>query len=344
MLNQPVTDPLELAREARLRYVSDTKLKGFSRRKHGKGFSYLDKDGNTVRDPRILERLKSIYIPPAWREVWISPTANGHIQATGRDEKGRKQYVYHADWIEACQENKFNRMIQFGRNLPRIRERLEHDMASREMNKERVLATVVWLLQNTFIRIGNDEYAKTNESYGLTTITQDHVELKGNRAILEFKGKSGVMHSVDVRNPRIVRTIRRCIELPGYELFRYRDGGEYQSIDSADVNEYLREITGDEFSAKDFRTWGGTTLAADTLTDIGIYQTETECKKNITTAVKEVSKHLRNTPTVCRTYYIHPRVPGSYEDRALVDHFRKFSKTIPGLSVRETALIDLLER
>lgn len=322
-----ITEQLqEQAKESGLRYVSD-KSKGISRVKKGKSFAYLDTDGARIKNPDTIHRINKLRIPPAWKNVWICKSPNGHIQATGLDERGRKQYIYHADWISMCQQNKFEKMLDFSEVLPRIRERISQDMNLPGFSEKRILATIVWLLEHTYIRIGNPEYAKENKSFGLTTLRNQHVDVSGNTVTFEFKGKSGVYHSVDISHPRVAKTIRKLEELPGYELFQYIDENKKRRpVDSSEVNDYLKEIAKDDISAKDFRTWGGTVLSAVTLKDLGIFENKTQLKKNVTAAVKTVCKHLGNTPTVCRSYYIHPTVLTTYEKEILIPHFEKVQK------------------
>lgn len=340
-----ITDPLIIAKQAKLRYVSDKKHKGFSRELRGKHYSYFDPKGEQIKDSVMVDRINGLRIPPAWQNVWISANDRGHIQAIGYDEKGRKQYIYHPEWIEMMQQNKFNKVIYFGERLPRIRRHVNEDLALPGLPKERVLATLVWMLQHTFIRIGNEEYAKENQSFGLTTLRNKHVEMHESTVSLNFKGKSGVMHEIDITNPRIVKTIRKCVELPGYELFHYLDeNGKKSTIDSEDVNQYLKHITDEDFTAKDFRTWGGTVLAASTLNTLGNYDTQKLMVKNIRAAVKNVSQHLRNTIAVCRKYYIHPTVIQSYEEQELVPFFQSFEGKKSGLTPQEFALINLLKK
>jgi DNA topoisomerase-1 len=310
-------DPVASAKAAGLRYVTDT-LPGIRRRRSGKGWTYLDPAGKVITDTEVRIRINSLAIPPAWKDVWICPRANGHLQATGRDARGRKQYRYHPDWREVRDETKFTKMIAFAEALPGIRARVEEDMKLRGMPREKVLAAVVKLLETTLIRVGNEEYAKQNESYGLTTLHTDHVEVSGSTIQFEFRGKSGVQHSVGVRDRRLARIIERCQELPGEELFTYLDeNGETKNVDSGDVNDYLREITGYDFTAKDFRTWGGTVLTFFALSRIGPADTETQRKKNVVEAVKQVAQSLRNRPATCRKFYIHPAVLETYDDSTL---------------------------
>jgi DNA topoisomerase-1 len=342
---QNITTPEydELAKQANLRYISDTKP-GFTREKKGEKFIYLDKENKIITDQEILDRITNLRIPPAWIAVWISPTANGHIQATGRDEKGRKQYIYHPKWHELASETKFNKMIYFSEVLPEIRAKIDQDMLISSLSQERVLATIVWLLDNTYIRIGNEEYAQENNHYGLTTLRNKHVTTEGSEVIFEFTGKSGKKHKVGVSHQRVARTIRRLEEIPGYELFQYLDEeGQRHPIDSQDVNDYLRSLTGESISAKDFRTWGGTTISAKTLTKIGDYETNGELKTNIKTAVTTVSSHLGNTPTVCRSYYIHPTIIKTYTNKQLIPFFSTNTKVIKGLQKSESATKELLK-
>jgi DNA topoisomerase-1 len=310
-------DPVASARAAGLRYVTDTQP-GFTRRRSGKGWTYLDRDGKAIRDTEERLRINALAIPPAWTDVWICPRANGHLQATGRDARGRKQYRYHADWRQVRNETKFTKMIAFAEALPALRVEIEEDLKLRGMPREKVLAAVVKLLETTLIRVGNDEYAKQNDSFGLTTLHTDHVEVTGSTIQFEFRGKSGVQHSVGVRDRRLARIIERCQELPGEDLFTYVDeDGASRNIDSGEVNDYLREKTGHDFTAKDFRTWGGTVLAFFALSRIGPADTATERKRNVVEAVKQVAQSLRNRPATCRKFYIHPAVLETYEEQTL---------------------------
>jgi DNA topoisomerase-1 len=314
---------LELKKH-RLRYISDS-IPGFTREKKGKDFVYRDTDGKLV-NKETHDRLELLSIPPAWTDVWISPKQNGHIQATGRDEKRRKQYIYHEEWNKIRQENKFEKMIFFGDVLPTLRAEIEGALKEKILSPRKVLATVVWLLGNTYIRVGNQEYAKENQSYGLTTLREKHTEIIGNTVHFEFTGKSGIEHSVEVTHPQVVRTIRQLEDIPGYELFKYTKDGEKHVVTSEEVNDFLQSITGEEITAKDFRTWGGTVLAGDKLYETGPFTSKTQAQKNITSAVKEVAKHLRNTPTVSRSYYIHPYIPESYNGNILIPHFEGYYK------------------
>jgi DNA topoisomerase-1 len=249
--------PAQSAKDAGLRYVSDL-MPGIRRKRSGKGFRYLDADGKAVRDRETLARIKSLVVPPAWKDVWICANPKGHLQATGRDARGRKQSRYHPQWRAIRDETKYERMLIFGASLPTIRERVEHDLALPGLPRRKILATVVRLMETTFIRVGNDEYARKNHSYGLTTLRNRHVEVEGSKVTFNFQGKSGVRHAIDLQDRRLAKIIRRCQEIPGYELFQYLDNeGEHHTIDSADVNDYLREISNQDFTAKDFRTWAG---------------------------------------------------------------------------------------
>ncbi|HEX5689219.1 MAG TPA: DNA topoisomerase IB [Roseiflexaceae bacterium] len=341
--------PAEAARAAGLRYVSDAKP-GIERKRAGKHFSYVDPDGKTIRDKETLGRIKSLAIPPAWQGVWICPQANGHLQATGRDAKGRKQYRYHPRWRETRDDNKYSRMIAFARALPAIRERVKADMGRSGMPREKVLATVVRLLETTLIRIGNEEYAKTNQSFGLTTMRDKHVAVEGAKLHFAFRGKSGVKHQIDVNDRRLAGIVKRSRELPGYELFQYLDeAGQQQTIDSADVNDYLRSIAGDDFSAKDFRTWAGTVLAALTLQEFESFDSETQAKKNIVQAIERVAERLGNTPSVCRKCYVHPAILDAYLDGSMLDTVKQLAEQelaadLSKLPPEEAAVLALLQQ
>ncbi len=308
----PGTDPVEAAEAAGLTYVSDA-APGISRRRAGKGFRYIGPTGTAVRDAATLARIRSLTVPPAYTDVWISPDPRGHIQATGRDARGRKQYRYHPKWREVRDETKFGRMLAFSEALPALRERVESDLSKPGLPREKVLAAVVRLLESTCIRVGNDEYARNNKSFGLTTLQDRHVTFSGARMTFSFRGKSGKDHECDVTDRRLARIVERCQALPGEELFQYVDeAGERQTIGSGDVNAYLREITGQEFTAKDFRTWAGTMLAARELRQMELGATAKETKSNILMAVDKVSDLLNNTRAVCRKYYVHPTILETY--------------------------------
>jgi DNA topoisomerase I len=301
-----VVDPKGAAESIGLRYVSVEQL-GFLRRKSGRGFRYVNPDGATVTDTQVLKRIRSLVIPPAWTEVWICRSANGHIQATGRDAKGRKQYRYHAAFREIRESSKYEHMIAFAHALPGIRAKVREHMALRGLPRQKVLATVVHLLELTLIRVGNDDYARQNDSYGLTTLKSRHLAIDGAELRFRFKGKSGRHWSVSIKDRRVAKVLRACQELPGQQLLQYiNDAGERQDIDSADVNAYLREITGADITAKDFRTWGGTVLAALALREFASFESVTVAKRNIRAAIEKVAARLGNTPTICRKCYVHP--------------------------------------
>ncbi len=318
-----ITDPVASAKTAGLRYVSDTQP-GIRRQRSGSGFRYRNPDGTPVRDAETLTRIRSLVIPPAWSGVWICPSPNGHLQATGRDARGRKQSRYHPHWREVRDETKYERMMLFGAVLPGIRARVEHDLALPGLPREKILAAIVRLLETTFIRVGNTEYARTNHSYGLTTLRNRHVSVKSATVTFNFKGKSGVEHSIDLQDRRLARIVQRCRELPGYELFQYLDrDGTRHSIDAADVNEYLRQITEQDFTAKDFRTWAGTVLACSLLRGFEPADSETQAKKNVVAAIKTVAERLGNTPAVCRKCYVHPTVLESYLGGSMLKAFEE---------------------
>jgi DNA topoisomerase-1 len=312
-----VSDPAESAKAAGLRYVSDDRP-GIQRRRCGKGFTYLGVNGERIHDPGELQRIKSLAVPPAYNDVWICPLTNGHLQATGRDAKGRKQYRYHPLWRTIRDQTKFTRLLIFSKALPSIRKRLAEDLALRGLPKQKVLAAVVQLMELTQIRVGNEAYARENESYGMTTLQDEHVDVSGSKLRFRFKGKSGVEHDIQLTDRRLAKIVKRCQELPGQDLFQYIDeNGDYQTIGSSDVNEYLREITGEDFTAKDFRTWAGSVLAASQLVEIGAFTSQTVAKKNITQAIKVVATHLGNRPATCRKYYVHPAIVDAYLNESL---------------------------
>jgi DNA topoisomerase-1 len=310
-------DPLVAARAAQLHYVSDA-LPGIRRQRRGDAFAYVDAGGEPVRDESVLRRIRSLVIPPAWTDVWICADAQGHLQATGRDARGRKQYRYHPRWRAVRDAAKFDRLLAFGEALPRIRERTEADLRRPGMPREKVLAAVVRLLQETRIRIGNEEYRKENGSFGLTTLRRRHADVEGSAIRFQFRGKSGKTHRVRLSDRRLAGIIKRCQDLPGQELFQYLDeDGEPRRIESEDVNAYLREIAGDDFTAKDFRTWAGTILALRFLRECEPCGEAQNGKKEIVGAVARVAEALGNTPAVCRKCYVHPAVLAAYSSGAL---------------------------
>ncbi len=310
---EPSAEHVESARAAGLRYVSD-RMPGIHREPAEKGFTYTGPDGKTIRDPDLLDRIRALVIPPAWTDVWICPNPLGHIQVTARDARGRKQYRYHPRYREARDETKFDRLLGFSRMVPVIRRRVAVDLRRRGLPREKVLATVVRLLETTRIRVGNDEYTRQNKSYGLTTLRNRHVRVVGSRLKFSFRGKSGKEHTVEVTDARVARVVQHCQSLPGEELFQYVDGhGKRQTIDSGDINDYLKEITGADITAKDFRTWAGTVIAADVLAGIGPVKTKAARRAAILRALDEVAVRLGNTRTVCRKYYVHPALFQAYE-------------------------------
>jgi DNA topoisomerase-1 len=305
-------DPEQFAAECGLVYVSD-ETPGIGRRR-GRGFSYFDPEGRRVEDSRLLERVRALAIPPAWEDVWICPLEVGHLQATGRDSEGRKQYLYHARWIHLRGEGKFFRMMDFGRRLPGLRRQVHAHLGKRRLSREKVLATVASVLDETFIRVGNLEYSRRHQNFGLTTLRDRHVEIEGTRVTFEFQGKSGVRRTVNLRNRRLARIIRECREVPGYRLFQYFDeAGERRAVESSDVNEYLRRLAGENFTAKDFRTWGGSVAAVEFLRHRERAETKTALDKTLVEAADRVAERLGNTRAVCRRYYIHPSVFAAYE-------------------------------
>jgi DNA topoisomerase I len=317
------TDPRKSAEAAGLRYVRDDKP-GIRRIPSGKGFKYVSPDGAAVKDGATLKRIRALVIPPAWKDVWICPSPVGHIQAVGRDAKGRKQYRYHSAYRYFRDQTKYGRMLAFGAALGGIRKRIVEDLSLSGLPRNKVLAAVVSLLESTCIRIGNEEYRKQNESFGLTTLRDKHVTVDRGKMRFKFRGKSGQQQEIQLDDPRLARIVKKCRDLPGYELFQYYDeAGNVCDITSADVNDYIREIAGDEFTAKDFRTWGGTGLAAIALEEIGRAETQSDQKKNIVEAIKRVSVKLGNRPATCRKYYVHPAVLDAYSDGSLFDELKR---------------------
>ena len=318
-LAQVVTDPVEIAEEAGLRYVSDEQP-GYTRKRKGKSFQYFDTSGKLIREEARLLRIRRLAIPPAYRQVWICSLPNGHIQATGRDDRGRKQYRYHERWRSIRDENKYDRILAFGAALPKIRRRLQADLRLPTLKREKVLATVVQLLQRTFIRVGNEEYARQNKSFGLTTMKDHHVKVRGMKLRFRFRGKGGVQHEVDVSDRRIAKIVRKLQDLPGQHLFQYfNDDGKLYDVTSQDVNDYLREITGEDFTAKDFRTWAGTVLTAMALNAQEKFASKKEATMNVKNAIAAAAKLLGNTQAICRKCYVHPAVLESYLSGHLIE-------------------------
>jgi DNA topoisomerase-1 len=342
-------DAVSSAREAGLRYVSDSQP-GIRRKGAGKRFQYFDADGNIIRDGETLARIRSLAIPPAWTDVWICPRDDGHLQATGFDARKRKQYRYHPRWRQVRDESKYDKMVDFAQALPQIRARVDKDLARRGMPREKVLAAVVRLLETTLIRVGNDEYARSNESFGLTTMQNDHADVQGTKICFEFRGKSGIEHEIDIRDPKLARIIAQCQDLPGQELFQYlNDDGKVCDVTSSDVNEYLREISGKDFTAKDFRTWAGTSLAAQALQEFEDFDSQAAAKRNITQAIERVAERLGNTKAVCRKCYVHPAVIDAYMDRTLVQMLKSRTEqelrdSLATLPAEEAAVLALLQQ
>jgi DNA topoisomerase-1 len=327
--------------KAGLTYVSDA-MPGFRRIGSPKAFRYLDTRGHVIKSAETLQRIQRLAIPPAWSDVWICPLADGHIQAVGRDARKRKQYRYHPRWREARDETKYHRLAAFGRALPKIRRRVARDLKEKRLSRNKVLATVVRLLETTFIRVGNKEYSRQNGSFGLTTLRDRHVNIQGSQLQLYFRGKSGVKHTVDIESPALAKTVRRLRDLPGYELFQYYgDDGGLHPLGSSDVNQYVREAAGEDFTAKDFRTWAGTMLAAEAL-ETCKFSTGKEAQRNVQQAIASVARQLGNTAAVCRKSYIHPSILDAYVEGAFPCKSR--SVPAPGLSARENAVLAFLRR
>lgn len=349
MEDTTVTTPIESAKAAGLRYVTDAKP-GIRRKRVGKHFSYIGLDGKAIHDQKELERIRSLAIPPAWTDVWISPDPRGHLLATGRDAKGRKQYRYHPQWRKVRDETKYDRMAAFGRILPSIREHVDHDLKLPGLPREKVLAAIVRLLDVTSLRIGNEEYARENNSFGLTTMRDDHVAIDGASMHFQFRGKSGKEQVIDIRDRRLARIVKNCRDLPGQELFQYVDEEQQcHVIESSDVNEYLKHISGQDFTAKDFRTWSGTVAAAGALQDLGEYETQTQAKKNVVRAIESAALCLGNTPAICRKSYVHPDIINSYLSGSLLTAIssdeQQMSEELPdGLRSEEIAVLLFLQQ
>jgi DNA topoisomerase-1 len=340
-----MASPIESASEAQLTYVTDSKP-GISRVAAGRSFRYYDAQGQLVRDPATLARIRSLVIPPAWKNVWICASSKGHLQATGRDARGRKQYRYHPLYRQVREEAKYGKMIAFGKLLPRVRRRVRRDLKLSGLPADKVLATVVRLMDIAQIRVGNEEYARENHSYGLTTMRNHHVRVNGSKLHFQFKGKSGKVHAIDLEDRQLAKIVKRSKDLPGYELFQYLDEkGENVAVESDMVNRYLREITGTEITAKDFRTWHGTVSAAAELKLCGAASSDTETKRNVVAALKTVAGLLGNRPATCRKHYVHPAVLEFYESGKLDRYMNNgFSPKSPsGLYPVERCVLKLLE-
>ena len=344
-----ISDPKLAARAARLRYVSD-KRPGISRKRHGDGWRFFAPDGTRVSDAEEIARINKLAVPPAYTEVWICSDPRGHLQAVGRDARGRKQYRYHARWRVIRDEAKYGKMLVFGQLLPKIRAQVKLDLALAGLPKRKVVAAVVALLERTMMRVGNEEYAKTNKSFGLTTLRTRHATVTGGRVAFDFRGKHGIQHHIDLTDRRLARVVARCRELPGQDLFQFidEDGGR-DTVGSEDVNDYLREVTGTEITAKDFRTWAATTLAAVTLREFEAFDSTAKAKKNLVAAVERVAKELGNTPAICRKCYIHPAVFDGYLDGSLLEGLQARAEDVleggtAGLSAEEVAVTAYLSR
>jgi DNA topoisomerase I len=345
---ETIVDPKDAAESAGLTYVSDEEP-GIRRLKAGKGFRYERPGGAKLEDAATLKRIRKLAIPPAYTDVWICSKANGHIQATGRDAKGRKQYRYHPDFREVRESAKYEHMMAFAQALPAMRAKVAEHMALRGLPREKVLATVVHLLEATLIRVGNDDYAKQNQSYGLTTLRDKHVEIEGAELRFQFKGKSGKTWRLGVKDRRVAKIVRACQDLPGQELFQYLDEeGERRDVTSADVNAYLKEITGQDITAKDFRTWHGTVMAALALQEFQTFDTNAAAKKNIKAAIERVASRLGNTPTICRKCYVHPEILNTYVEGSLLLDVKEeveaeLREDLSTLRPEEAAVLTLLE-
>jgi DNA topoisomerase-1 len=345
-MTPPPLDPLVSARAAHLRYVDDSGP-GCRRVRRGHGFSYLDASAKPIRDPREIERIRRLVIPPAWTDVWICPSPNGHIQATGRDARGRKQYRYHPRWREVRDETKYHRMVAFGEVLPRIRAAVDEALRSPTLSCEKVLAAVVRLLEVSLIRVGNEEYARANRSFGLTTLREHQVDVDGPVIHFHFRGKGGIEHAIDIRDRRLARIVQRCADLPGEMLFQYvGEDGLSHPIESADVNEHIRKLASADFSAKDFRTWGGTVLAARALCELEPASSRTALTRSIAGAIRRVARRLGNTPAICRKCYVHPAVIEAYSEGRLAEALARAAPSAApdpcGLTSEEKAVLALL--
>jgi DNA topoisomerase-1 len=344
--SRPILDPVAAAQAADLRYVNDQQP-GIRRRRSGRGFAYYMPDGSLIQDAALLKRIRSIAIPPAWTDVWIAPTANGHIQATGRDARRRKQYRYHARWRQVRDETKYGRMVLFGRSLPALRARVAQDLALPGLPKARLLAMIVRLLEKTLMRVGNEEYVRANGSFGLTTLRNRHVQVDGSAIRFRFKGKGGISHDVELTDRRLARLVRQVRDLPGQDLFQYLDEqGDAQPVGSEDVNRYLREVMGADYTAKDFRTWAGTLLAAQCLTGLAEPPGGGKGKELAKEAIAAAARRLGNTVTICRKSYIHPAVLQTFTEPELLQLWQSGSAAADGegLEPQEAVLLEFLSR
>jgi DNA topoisomerase-1 len=348
-LDHPVLDPRAAARAARLRYVTDRKP-GLSRQRDGDTWRFFKPDGTEVTDADEIARIRKLAIPPAYTDVWICPDPRGHLQAVGRDARGRKQYRYHPKWRTVRDEAKYGKMLVFGRVLPVIRDHVHKDLARPGLPKRKVLAAIVALLEKTMMRVGNEEYAKQNGSFGITTLRTRHARVRGGHVVFDFKGKHGIRHHIDLADRRLARVVERCQDLPGQDLFQFEDeDGTYHHITSDDVNEYLHEVSGEEITAKDFRTWAATNLAAAALVEFEAFDTAAKAKKNLVQAVAHVAERLGNTPAICRKCYIHPAVFDGYLDGSLLEGLKTRADEVldgakTGLTAEEVAITAYLSR
>jgi len=342
-------DPKAAARAANLNYSSDTKP-GISRRAEPDGFVFLNPDGTLITNEQVIARIRKLAIPPAYKDVWICRDPNGHLQAVGRDARGRKQYRYHARWRAVRDESKFGKMLVFGRTLPIIRAQVARDIARPDLPREKVLAVLVRLLERTLMRVGNEEYAKANKSFGLTTLRRRHVKVAGSALTFDFRAKHGIAWHVELKDRRLAKIMRRLKDIPGQDLFKYiDDDGDEHTVGSGDVNDYLREITGEDITAKDFRTWAATNLAALALRDFEASDSATKAKKNVLRAIESVAKLLGNTPSICRKCYIHPAIFEGYLDGTLLEGIKAradeiLDDTASGLAAEELAVMAFLDR
>jgi DNA topoisomerase-1 len=341
-------DPKTTAKAVGLRYASDS-TPGYTRKKAGKGWGYYDAEGNSVKDKELINRFNKLVIPPAYTNVWISSHENGHLQFTGTDAAGRKQYRYHADWNKIRNQSKYHRLQTFASYLPAIREQVDKDLSRRNLDHEKVVALVVRLMELTSIRVGNESYKKLYGSFGLTTLQDRHVKIEGANLKFEFKGKKGVFHKVSLQSRKLAKLVKQCRDIPGKELFQYyNEEGNRCSIGSGDINNYLKEITGEDFTAKDFRTWSGSVSALYAFKEAGEFDTVTECRKKIVSVLDEVAVNLGNTRTVCKKYYVHPTIIKSYEEETLFNYIKELDEDkdvkASELNVAEKALLQILEK
>ncbi|MDB4927094.1 DNA topoisomerase IB [Mucilaginibacter sp.] len=341
-------DPKTTAKAVGLRYVSDS-TPGYTRKKAGEGWSYYDADGKVVKDKELITRFNKLVIPPAYTNVWISPHENGHLQFTGTDAAGRKQYRYHADWNEIRNQSKYHRLQTFASYLPTIRERVDKDLSRRSLDHEKVIALVIRLMELTSIRVGNESYKKLYGSFGLTTLQDRHVKIEGSNLKFEFKGKKGVFHKIALQSRKLAKLVKQCRDIPGKELFQFYDEeGKRCSIGSGDINTYLKEITGEDFTAKDFRTWSGSVSALYAFKEAGGFDTVTECRKKIVSVLDDVAVNLGNTRTVCKKYYVHPTIIKSYEEGTLFNYIKELDEDkdvkAAELNIAEKVLLQILEK